>query len=48
MEPGADAADPFTLTDANGAPILLDPGRTWVELADANSYTLRLDARVGR
>ncbi len=32
--------DPFTLTDSNGAPILLNPGRTFVELADANSYSL--------
>jgi hypothetical protein len=26
--------DPFTLTDTTGQPILLTPGRTWVELAD--------------
>jgi hypothetical protein len=28
-----DRLRPFTLTDASGAPILLTPGRTWVELA---------------
>jgi hypothetical protein len=31
--------DPFTL-EANGQPILLAPGRTWVELASAGSSTL--------
>ena len=34
-----DASEPFSLTDASGAPILLSPGRTWVELADAASST---------
>lgn len=34
-----DASEPFSLTDASGAPILLSPGRTWVELADAGSST---------
>jgi hypothetical protein len=31
--------DPFTL-EVNGQPILLQPGRTWVELASAGSSTL--------
>ncbi len=34
-----DASEPFSLTDTSGAPILLSPGRTWVELADAASST---------
>ena len=35
----ATPADPFTL-EAGGAPILLTPGRTWVELADdSNNLT---------
>jgi hypothetical protein len=29
--------DPFTLLDAAGAPILLAPGRSWVELVDTNN-----------
>jgi hypothetical protein len=35
--------DPFTL-EAGGQPILLQPGRTWVELAAAGSSTLGDDA----
>lgn len=38
-----DASQPFVL-EAGGAPILLAPGRTWVELADADNYTLTDDA----
>ena len=30
--------------DWNGAPLLLAPGRTWIELADADAYTLTDDA----
>jgi hypothetical protein len=30
----ADRVDPFTLTDASGAPILLTPGRTFFEMAN--------------
>ncbi len=30
----ADRTDPYTLTAADGSPILLNPGRTFVELAD--------------
>ena len=37
----ASRTDPFTLTDANGAPIRLNAGRTFVELVDANAYTLQ-------
>ena len=37
----ASRTDPFTLTDTNGAPIRLNAGRTFVELVDANSYTLQ-------
>jgi hypothetical protein len=33
----ANPTDPFTLLDAGGAPILLAPGRAWVELVDANN-----------
>ena len=33
----ANPTDPFTLVDAGGAPILLAPGRTWVELVDTNN-----------
>jgi hypothetical protein len=33
----ANPTDPFTLLDAGGAPILLAPGRTWVELVDTNN-----------
>ena len=29
--------DIFTLTDVNGAPVLLTPGRTWVELANPDT-----------
>lgn len=32
--------DPWTLVDATGAPILLTPGRTWVELVDGANYEL--------
>jgi hypothetical protein len=39
----ANPADPFTL-EANGQPIVLQPGRTWVELAAAGSSTLGDDA----
>lgn len=35
----ADPGDPFTL-EAGGQPILLTPGRTWVELASAGGSTL--------
>jgi hypothetical protein len=35
----ADRLQPITLTDATGAPILLTPGRTFVELARVNSAT---------
>jgi hypothetical protein len=35
--------DPFTL-EAGGQPLLLAPGRTWVELAAAGSSTLGDDA----
>ncbi len=38
----SDPSQPFTL-EANGAPILLAPGRTWVELADAANHTLTDD-----
>jgi Protein of unknown function (DUF3048) N-terminal domain/Protein of unknown function (DUF3048) C-terminal domain len=36
----ASRTDPFTFTDSNGAPLLIHPGRTFVELADAGSYSL--------
>jgi hypothetical protein len=39
----SDPSQPFTL-EAGGAPILLTPGRTWVELVDADNYTLADDA----
>jgi hypothetical protein len=32
--------DIFTLTDNNGAPILLTPGRTWVELANPETGSI--------
>lgn len=35
----ADRLQPIAFTDANGAPILLTPGRTWVELARVNTAT---------
>jgi hypothetical protein len=31
----ADRLDPFTLTDASGAPVLLAPGRTFFEMANS-------------
>ncbi len=34
-----DRLQPFTLTADNGDPILLTPGRTWVELARVDSTT---------
>ena len=34
-----DRLQPFVLTDSAGAPILLAPGRTWVELARAGTNT---------
>jgi Protein of unknown function (DUF3048) N-terminal domain/Protein of unknown function (DUF3048) C-terminal domain len=34
-----DRLSPVVLTDANGSPILLTPGRTWVELARADAFT---------
>ena len=36
----ADRLNPFTLTDANGSPILLSPGRTYVELARADTAAI--------
>jgi Protein of unknown function (DUF3048) N-terminal domain/Protein of unknown function (DUF3048) C-terminal domain len=33
-----DRAEPFKLTDANGNPIELTPGRTWVELAKPGTF----------
>jgi Protein of unknown function (DUF3048) C-terminal domain len=33
----ATAADPWTLESADGQPILLAPGRTWVELVDSDN-----------
>jgi hypothetical protein len=35
----ASRRDPFTLTDDSGAPILLTPGRTWVELASPDKFS---------
>lgn len=35
----ADRLSPIVLTDANGQPIRLTPGNTWVELPEANTYT---------
>ena len=35
-----DASEPFTLTDGSGDPILLTPGRTVVELAEAGVSVL--------
>ena len=39
-----DVNKPATFTDAGGKPVLLTPGRTWVELAEAGTtnVTLRL------
>lgn len=34
------ASDTFTLVDASGSPMLLTPGRTFVELVDADGYSL--------
>ena len=34
-----DRLSPVVLTDASGEPILLTPGRTWVELARAGTFT---------
>ena len=34
-----DRLSPVVLTDASGEPILLTPGRTWVELARASTFT---------
>ena len=36
MDAGPSATEPFTL-EANGQPILIAPGRTWVELVDADN-----------
>jgi hypothetical protein len=35
----SDRLSPVVLTDVSGAPILLTPGRTWVELARDDSFT---------
>ena len=35
----ADRLSPIVLTDAEGEPILLTPGRTWVELARSGTFT---------
>ncbi len=35
-----DRLSPVVLTDAGGAVIALTPGRTWIELAKADSYTI--------
>ena len=32
-----DASQPAVLTDADGQPVLLTPGRTWIELAEAGT-----------
>jgi hypothetical protein len=34
-----DRLSPVVLTDAAGAPILLTPGRTWVELARVGTFS---------
>ena len=34
---GPDVNKPATFTDAGGQPVLLTPGRTWVELAEAGT-----------
>ena len=34
----ADRLSPIVLTDANGQPIRLSPGNTWVELPEANTF----------
>jgi hypothetical protein len=33
----ANVTDPWTLETADGQPILLVPGRTWVELVDSDN-----------
>ena len=40
----ATPADPYTLTTADGQPILLQPGRTFVEIVDGANYELSDDA----
>lgn len=36
----ADLHAPFVITDTSGKPILLTPGRTWIELAKADTFTV--------
>ncbi len=36
----ADRLSPIVLVDANGQPIALTPGNTWVELPEVNTYTV--------
>ena len=36
----ADRSLPIVLTDAGGKPILLTPGRTWIELAKTDTFTV--------
>jgi len=43
----ADAQDPFTLTDGDGDPVLLTPGRTWVLLANVSKSTVELVDEAG-
>ncbi len=35
----ADRFSPVVLTDSSGSTIALTPGRTWIELARANTFT---------
>jgi hypothetical protein len=42
-----DGADPWTLTDAAGAPVQLTPGRTWVLLANVSKSTIELVDEAG-
>ena len=36
----ADRLLPIVLTDTGGKPILLTPGRTWIELAKSDTFTV--------
>jgi hypothetical protein len=42
----ATAEDPYRFEDSNGAPILLEPGKTWLTLVPPRSYEFTVDEEI--